>query len=148
MGSKAQQAKDKATILKATKAWSKALEKRDLDTMLADYHKNIHLFDIHPPYQIVGIKAYRKLWEQSLAHFPEKFKSIHKNIKIYVDGNTAYLHCMHRIQAIKPSTAPEMSWVCATICFQKINRKWLVTHEHISIPVDMASGKRVFIAKT
>ncbi len=145
MSSKAQQQKDKATILKLTKAWSKALEKRDLDTMLAGYHKNIHLFDITPPYQTVGIKAYRKLWEESFAHFPEKFKSTHRNIKISVDGNTAFLHCLHRLEAIAPSTAQEMSWIRATICFQKIDRKWLVTHEHISIPGDMATGTIAFI---
>ena len=147
MTSKVQQQKDKATILKLTKAWSKALEKRDLDAMTANYHRNIHIFDISPPYQTTGIKAYRKLWEQSFAFFPEKFKSVHKNLKVTVDGNVAVLHGLHRIEAVKPSTGPEMSWIRATICFQKIDRQWLVTHEHISIPGDMATGSLAFISK-
>lgn len=143
MTSKTQQQKDKATILKATKAWSKALEKRDLDVMLAGYHKDIHLYDITPPYQTKGIKAYRKIWEESFKHFPAKFKSIHKNLKITVDGNVAYLTCLHKIQAI--GDGPQMSWIRATICFRKINRQWLVTHEHISIPGDIMNNKLVFI---
>lgn len=143
MTSKAQQAKDKVTLLKAVKAWSKALERKDLDALTANSHRNIHLFDIHPPYQTKGIKAYRKLWEQSLAHFPDKFKSRHKNIKFIIDGNTAVMHCLHRIE---PAKGPAFSWIRATIVYSKINRKWWVTHEHISIPVDMMSGQRVFIA--
>lgn len=31
--------------------------------------------------------------------------------------------------------------VVATVCFHKIDEKWMVTHEHNSVPFDAKSGK-------
>ena len=38
-------------------------------------------------------------------------------------------------------------WVRAIDCYRKINGHWLVTHEHISVPVDLDSGKAVLNLK-
>ena len=32
-------------------------------------------------------------------------------------------------------------WVRMTVGFRKINGKWMVTHEHTSVPFDAESGK-------
>ncbi|NUA27677.1 hypothetical protein FCJ59_12890 [Cupriavidus basilensis] len=31
--------------------------------------------------------------------------------------------------------APQEAWVRATVCFRKIAGRWLVVHEHASMPV-------------
>ena len=31
-------------------------------------------------------------------------------------------------------------WVRSTVCCQRSNNNWLITHEHISLPVDFRSG--------
>jgi ketosteroid isomerase-like protein len=38
---------------------------------------------------------------------------------------------------------PEDNSICggATVCFHKIDAKWMVTHEHNSVPFDVESGK-------
>jgi ketosteroid isomerase-like protein len=32
-------------------------------------------------------------------------------------------------------------WVRATTCYRKIDGKWMITHEHQSVPFDTESGK-------
>lgn len=32
-------------------------------------------------------------------------------------------------------------WVRATICFRKIEGKWMITHEHNSTPFDVETGR-------
>jgi ketosteroid isomerase-like protein len=32
-------------------------------------------------------------------------------------------------------------WWRTTVCFRKIDEKWMVTHEHNSVPFDVGSGK-------
>lgn len=32
-------------------------------------------------------------------------------------------------------------WVRATFCFQKVAGTWLVTHDQVSVPFDLATGR-------
>jgi ketosteroid isomerase-like protein len=32
-------------------------------------------------------------------------------------------------------------WWRTTVCFRKLDGKWMVTHEHNSVPFDVESGK-------
>ena len=34
-------------------------------------------------------------------------------------------------------------WERLTFCFEKINGKWLIAHEHVSLPADLKTGKSV-----
>ncbi len=38
-------------------------------------------------------------------------------------------------------------WHRWTACFRKVNGKWLVTHQHVSLPSDLESGKAVMDLK-
>jgi ketosteroid isomerase-like protein len=41
----------------------------------------------------------------------------------------------------------EDMWVRATLCFRKIEGKWLITHEHDSEPFDMQTFKALLDLK-
>ena len=32
-------------------------------------------------------------------------------------------------------------WLRWTACFRRINGEWLITHEQVSVPIDLESGK-------
>ena len=38
-------------------------------------------------------------------------------------------------------------WVRSTVCYRKIDGRWVVTHEHTSVPFDAESGKVSFDLK-
>ena len=34
-------------------------------------------------------------------------------------------------------------WVRGTLCFRKIDGNWLIAHDQVSVPLDIASGRGV-----
>lgn len=136
---------DENEIRSIMSAWSKALEAKDLDTLISYYSPDIVLFDVKPPYVIKGIAAYRKVWEECLPYFPQKFTSEHRDVNIMIDGDMITIHCLHRIKPIDEEHPAGGTWLRVTACSRKIKGKWLIVHEHVSIPFDPMTGKVAYI---
>ncbi len=134
-------AKDEQDIRALAAAWSKALENRDLDGMMAGYAPDALLFDLKPPYRRDGADAIRRMWEACLPYFPEKFKAERRDLEVVASGDAAFLHGLHRIEPIgEPRPACE-TWIRVTVCYRRIGGAWRVTHEHVSVPFDPMTGK-------
>jgi ketosteroid isomerase-like protein len=137
---------DKIEIAALFARWSKSLEARDLDGLLAHYSPEVMLFDATPPYAVRGIASYRRAWEKTLACLPAEFKSEHRDVKIHASGEAAFAHCLHRIVPIgEEHPMAGRTWLRATICFSKAAGEWKITHEHVSLPFDPETGKADFI---
>lgn len=137
--------RDEAEIRKLIADWSKALENRDIDGLTANYAPDMLLFDAIPPYQTRGAAAYRALWEACLPCFPAKFKSERRDLTIWVDGNVAFVHCLHRTKMGGKNHPASQTWLRITVCYRRTRGKWRVVHEHVSLPFDLMSGKAVYI---
>lgn len=123
---------DEAKIRGMIAAWSAALEAKDLDGLTADYAPDAVLFDAIPAYKKTGVEEIREVWSQCLPHFPETFKSEHRDIKIYVSGDAAFAHCLHHI--IADDHPASKSWLRVTVGYRRIDGHWKVQHEHVSLP--------------
>jgi uncharacterized protein (TIGR02246 family) len=121
--------------------WRAALEAKDLDGLAAGYADDAVLFDVKPPYKLQGPAAIRATWEQCLPYFPRSFKSEHRDLKIDVNGSIAFVHGLHHITPTdEPNHPAGQSWIRVTACYRKVNGRWLVAHEHVSMPFDCATG--------
>ena len=49
---------DEAILLAGIEHWSRALENRDLDTMLSRCHPDITVFDVKPPAPFKGLRPF------------------------------------------------------------------------------------------
>ncbi len=137
---------DEREIRALIREWSRALEAKDLDRLMAPYARDTLLFDAIPPHQTRGAAAYRAAWEQCLPCFPAKFKSEHHELELTVGDNVAFAHCLHRVNPIEEKTHPAgMTWLRVTVCYRKIDGHWRIVHEHISVPFDPMTGKAVYI---
>lgn len=139
--------KDEAALRDLIAKWSKALEAKDIDGLTANYSPDVVLFDLKPPYKVIGIDDYRELWRSCLPCFPASFKSEHRDLSLTVGQDVAYWHGLHHITPTdgKPHPAGS-SWLRATVCYRKIAGKWVVTHEHVSLPYNPMTGMVVQIA--
>ena len=144
-GRQASASEDEAEIRALVGAWSKALEAKDLDGLTAGYASDVLLFDATPPFQTSGIEAYRAVWEACLPFFPAEFKSKHRDLKIAVSGDLAFAHGLHHIEPVGEDHPAGQTWLRVTVCYRKIDGRWRVVHEHVSIPFDPMSGKAVLI---
>lgn len=136
---------EKQIILNLVNQWRLALDNRDLDALLENYHPDCVLFDLKPPHRLNGVAKIRKAWEECLPYFPEKFTSKHRDLEVTVVGDMALLHGYHRFIALSDleKWKDVLHDIRVTVCYQKINGKWLVIHEHVSMPYDPMTGQMV-----
>lgn len=136
---------DEAEIRRMIAAWSRAVEAKNLDGILADYSPDIVVYDAIPPYKLVGPQAVRAAWEGCLPYFPERFRSEHRDLKVLVSGDTAMVFGLHHFVP-EPADHPcGHTWMRVTAGYQRIDGRWRVVHEHVSIPFNPMSNEAWYL---
>jgi ketosteroid isomerase-like protein len=64
-----------------------------------------------------------------------------RDLGISTSEDIAIAHWLSRASGTLRNGRQVGSWVRATSCCQRSNQRWLVTHEHISLPVHLATGQ-------
>lgn len=131
---------DEAEIRGMLAAWNAAFEARDVDSLTANYLPVSVLYDAIPPYKVVGQDAIRQFWTNVLPHFPEKFQSEHRDLTLHVSGDVALVHGLHHFVTAPADHPCGQTWVRRTIGFRRIDGKWKVVHEHVSLPHNPANN--------
>jgi ketosteroid isomerase-like protein len=136
-------ASDDADINQSLQHLVAAVNAKDINGIMAYYtaDEDLFVFDALPPRQYVGAAAYRKDWEGFLAAYPTAVHAEMTDWKTEAEGNLAYGHGVFRTNGPDKDGKPLDLTVRVTDVYRKINGKWLVVHEHVSWPVDLATGK-------
>jgi ketosteroid isomerase-like protein len=142
-------ASDKAAIQAQVEAYRKAFEARNVDAIMAVYvpGDELFVFDAVPPREYVGAAAYRKDWEGLFALFPGPIKDKIEELNITVAGPVAYSHRVEDVVFTKKDGSQVRLVTRETDVYRKTNGKWLVVQEHVSFPVDLATGKPDLLSK-
>jgi ketosteroid isomerase-like protein len=120
----------------ANESWAEAIRNRDFDALMGHYADDVVVFDVPPPLSKQGKEIYRKSFENWLAGFEGHIKVEFKDTDITAGESIAFLHTLTRVSDVAESG----TWVRVTVGFRKIEGKWLVTHEHVSVPIDIGAG--------
>ena len=134
---------DQAEIKALVQRLADATKARDINAIMAYYvpDESLFVFDAVPPRQYVGAKAYRKDWEDFLAVFSGPIQVEVNDWSISTEGNLGYGHGLFRVTGTgKDGKAMDIT-VRVTDVYRKIDGKWLAVHEHVSWPVDLATGQ-------
>ena len=145
MAAKKSKGTDEVQIRQLINGWAKALRTKDIDRVMSHYAPNILLFDLAPPLQYKGADAYRKNWEEWFASWQGPIGYEIHNLSITVGDEAAFSHSLNRISGTRTSGEKTDVWVRATACRRKIKGKWLITHEHISVPFYMDGSYRAAV---
>jgi ketosteroid isomerase-like protein len=121
----------------------KAVRDKDLTRMMSYYAPDIVSFDIIPPLKYDGIQAYRKSWQKGLAMMQGPIEFEARDLHIDASDQIAFCRAINRMKFTSDGKETEM-WVRWTGCFRNIDGNWLVTHEHVSVPVDMETDKALY----
>lgn len=140
-------ANDKAEIQHLIDRWTKAIHDKDIDGIMAVYAPEVVVFDIMPPMQYKGKDAYRSDYVKSLEQFKVPIETEIRELSITTGDSIAFSHSIQRLNGTLKTGEKTDLWVRFTDCYRKINGKWLVVHEHISVPTDFESGKAVLDLK-
>jgi len=134
---------DEAEIRAMEAAMIKAFAAKDLDNGLAGYvqDETLFVFDAIPPRQYVGIKAWRADNEGFVALFQGPLKAEMSDLSITANGNLGFGHNIQRFTGTDKNGKPIDMTFRVSDAYKKINGKWMIVQEHLSFPVDVASGK-------
>jgi ketosteroid isomerase-like protein len=133
-----------AGIKQVFKDFEKAFRAGDLDGIMAIYDQDVVAYDVAPPLQYVGSAAYRKTWKNFLDSYEGpidvEFRDLHV---VSASGDVAFTYALERFTGKLKSGGTTTVWVRVTDCWMKRNSKspWRIVHEHVSVPVDLETGK-------
>jgi uncharacterized protein (TIGR02246 family) len=137
------QSNDEAQIRLLLDEWVNALRVKDIHKILSLYSPDIVTFDVVPPLQYVGTHAYETSFRRMFNAFrgPIAFETRELNIEVGTD--VAFSHSLVRTTGTAIGGQEFDRWLRRTVCLRKADGEWLVTHEHVSLPVNPESGHAV-----
>ena len=117
-----------------------AFNRRDVDAIMRCYAAEILAFDVIPPRQYAGAAAYRKAWENFIGAVETATLEM-SDLSVTIEGSVAFGHNIQHVVA-KDHQGQNMEFTLRTTDgYRKIGGRWLIVHEHFSVPVDLATGK-------
>ena len=149
-GQRAQaQTKDEQEIRAVLDRFTAAFSAKDVDAIMKSYAPGdeLFVFDLIPPRDYKGWDAYRKDWQAFVAGMPGPIKVNISEVGIKADGTIGYSHSIQHGTWTNPDGSPGEITVRVTDVFRKIDGKWLIVQEHVSVPVDMTTGKPDMLSK-
>ncbi len=104
---------------------------------MSHYTPDILAFDLAPPLEYRGADAIRTSFEAWFATFQGPIRHEIRDLRVTTGDDVAFSHSLNRIGGKKADGEEFDIWVRATVCLRKIAGKWLVAHEHYSVPFYM-----------
>jgi len=135
---------DEAQIRALEQRFADAFKAKDVDRVMENYEhsQNLVFFDVVPRREYVGWDAYKKDWQGFFASIDGPFTLFEvKDFTVNVDGNLAYsCSFQHSLGKTKAGGSRDVT-VRVTDVYRKSGGKWLIVHEHVSVPVNLQTGK-------
>jgi ketosteroid isomerase-like protein len=132
-----------ALIRQRVQDWAQAIRARDLAGVLSLYSPNIVSFDLDPPLRYAGEHNKRRAWEKFFVLHTGPVTYEVRELDISTHGELAFAHSLNHVSGTLADGRTTDMWVRWTACFRHIDGVWLVTHDHVSVPADVAHGNAV-----
>jgi len=116
-----------------------AMRRKDIDQLMSLYSADIVYFDLVPPLQYVGSAALRRRFLEWFDNWRTSIGMEIRDLNIVAGGDIAAAHMLLRASGTLKNGHEVGYWVRASDCYWRSDDGWLITHEHVSLPVDMAS---------
>jgi uncharacterized protein (TIGR02246 family) len=135
---------DKARIQALEQQLAAAFASKDRDKIMQFYApgEDLFVFDVIPPRQYVGAAAWRKNFEGffTTAAAGPMTNEI-SDLDVMTDGKLGVAHYTSHLTSTDKSGKKFEMVMRTTDVLKKVKGKWLIVHEHNSVPVDLATGK-------
>ena len=133
--SRKNKATDEIQLRAMIKDWADALRNKDAAGVLLHYAPNLIHFSLAPPLlsaasNAKGLNAWFAAWEGRIGYEI-------RDLNITVGGDVAFSHSLNQMHGTMADGSKSDLWFRHTLCFQKINGKWKIAHEHESVPFYM-----------
>jgi uncharacterized protein (TIGR02246 family) len=118
-----------------------AVRARDVNRAMSSIAPDIWTFDVVNSLQSLGSEASRKRTEAWFSSFQGPIGFEMRDLRISMGDEVAFSHSLNRYSGTQEGAVEIDMWVRATTCYRKIDGKWVITHEHQSVPFDGETGR-------
>jgi ketosteroid isomerase-like protein len=136
-----------AAIQSKIEALAGALRAKDIDTLMTHYAPDNITFDVQPPLQVLSANAYRGNFESWFSTIQGPIDYQVRDLKITAADDVAFCHSLCHVRSTRKTGEKADYWVRVTSGLRKIDSQWLITHEHVSLPVDMRTTQAALDAQ-
>ncbi|SPE25263.1 exported hypothetical protein [Candidatus Sulfotelmatomonas gaucii] len=139
------QSKDEQAIRTLETKFAMAFVAKNVDEIMKFYAPGDQLlvFDLITPRQYAGWDAYKKDWQDTFALMKGTPEFDTKDLGVTTDGKLAWSHSIQHASWTGTDGTPFEMTVRVTDCYKKIDGKWLIVLEHVSVPLDLSGPKPV-----
>ncbi|TIN46591.1 MAG: DUF4440 domain-containing protein [Mesorhizobium sp.] len=114
-----------------------ALRAKDIEALMAHYAADTVVFDIRPPLRIESADAYRENFEAWFASVDGPIDYEVHELLVTVRDDVAFCHGLCHVRSKRTNGEKSDYWVRVTSGLRKMSDRWMITHEHISMPIDL-----------
>jgi uncharacterized protein (TIGR02246 family) len=141
--------KNEAEIRALYDRWAKAFEARDIEGIMSVYAPGdaVIAYDVVPPLQYKGKDAYHKDYLEFLTQYDGAIHVEYRDLRILSSGDVGIIHGLEKFTGKLKGGQQTDLWLRVTSGVRKINGKWLIVHDHVSVPIDFESGKALLNLK-
>lgn len=131
---------DEADIRRLIDRLVEAIRAMDLDALAECFAADMVSFDVGPPLQGRGVEAKLNNWREAFAVLQPPLGYEIRDLSITLGGDVAFAHGINRLSGTLSETGFG-PWVRWTAGFRKIDGRWFIAHDQVSVPVDFLSGR-------
>jgi uncharacterized protein (TIGR02246 family) len=139
--------KNEAAVRELIDGFTKAIRTKDIDRIMAVFAPDVVSFDLGPPLQHGGGDAFTQRWHELFDSYQDAIHYEVRDLDIAAGDDVAFSHSLNRISGTLKNGQENDRWLRWTACYRKINGRWLIVHEQVSVPVDVRNGKAVLDLK-
>jgi len=118
-----------------------AVARRDAETLAARHAADVLAFNVLPPLRLQGadqVAPQTEAWFDGYANGPGyEIRDLH----VDADGDLGYCAYLYHVTGKLRSGEEVSMWVRATLVCRKRNGRWIIVHDHESIPWDPKTGQ-------
>ena len=136
-----QQAVDEADIRERIDTLAGAIRTGDLEAVRTIFAPNLVSFDIEPPLRHLGAPAKWKNWEKVFTAYQVPLGYELRDLTVLVDGDLAVVYSVNQISGTLVTGAKTAAWVRWTAAWQRIDGRWMIVHDQVSVPTHFETGQ-------
>jgi len=122
---------------------SEAMRQKDIERLMALYSPDVVYFDLVPPLRYTGAAALRARFLDWFGRWSSAIGQNVRDVNISASGHVAAAFMLIRTSGTLKTGEEIGYWVRVSNGCRRSDRGWLITHEHVSLPVDMKSRSAV-----
>jgi ketosteroid isomerase-like protein len=133
-------APEEAILRRLIEARLDAIRSRNVDASVANVAPDALIFDVVDPLQRRGLETFRDRAAEWFGSFDGPIGYEIRDLRIVASPTVAFSYGLNHVDATKRDGQKLKMWWRSTVCYRKIEGRWLIVQEHNSVPFNVGTG--------